>query len=131
MAHLLIFAAIIVFPWPMARTSLTRWIVWNVGQGEWVTHVSGDVCDHFDMGGEKWPREAIRLACADKVNRVFFSHWDMDHVGFASRARAVLPRLCLGQAPLGSASPRKQALLDALPACPDSSAFEFGVPKSS
>jgi hypothetical protein len=33
-------------------TSLNIWVVGNVGQGQWVTHIIPDECIHYDAGGE-------------------------------------------------------------------------------
>jgi len=101
----------------VAEPSSSSWIIWNVGQGEWVTHVLPDRCHHFDMGGERWPKKAIGKVCGDKMNFAYFSHWDMDHVGFAARARSVLPKICLGQAPIGATSKRKQQIFAGWKAC--------------
>lgn len=116
MERVLIFLAFVLFPWPISQLGPECWIIWNVGQGEWVTHVTPERCEHFDMG-EHWPRQRIRRLCGDRLNSVYFSHWDMDHVGFVQRVRGIFPRFCLGAAPLGEASARKQALLADLPDC--------------
>ena len=59
------------------------WIVWNIGQGQWVTHVQPDQCIHFDMGGDLGSFKNIQLSlhklCSLKQNRIFLSHWDFDH----------------------------------------------------
>jgi competence protein ComEC len=110
----LILLAFLLWPISLTMPLDSRWIIWNVGQGEWVTWVTHDRCYHFDMGGERMPD--IRV-CADKQNRVYFTHWDLDHIGFAAKAQAVLPHICLGQAPLGEASRRKQKLLAHLKPC--------------
>jgi competence protein ComEC len=93
-------------------------VVWNIGQGQWATWVRGDVCHHFDMGGEKMPARKIKSLCRDRENRIYLSHWDWDHVGFAGKARRLFPRVCLALAPEGPSSPRKMNLLKGLPACP-------------
>lgn len=56
-------------------------IVWNVGQGQWLTYVSPAYCLHFDMGGEKFPVNS-HTVCNDKKNLLFLSHADLDHVSF-------------------------------------------------
>lgn len=59
------------------------WIVWNVGQGLWVTQVTPDRCMHFDVGGEfgrfKHIKLKLRKLCAKKRNHILLSHWDLDH----------------------------------------------------
>ena len=37
----------------IAQETAKRLIVWNVGQGQWVTWVQDKVCLHFDAGGER------------------------------------------------------------------------------
>lgn len=56
-------------------------IVWNVGQGQWVTYSSPTHCLHFDMGGERFPVKS-HTVCKDKKNLIFLSHADLDHVSF-------------------------------------------------
>ncbi|MBX2989049.1 MAG: hydrolase [Bdellovibrionaceae bacterium] len=95
------------------------WIVWNVGQGSWVTFVEGGACRHVDAGGERWPLRALRQRCGDRRQEIFLSHWDLDHVGGVKSLRRLWPDSCLGAAPGGrTASPRKLALLRGLPSCP-------------
>jgi competence protein ComEC len=99
-------------------------IVWNVGQGQWITIIKDGVCWHIDMGGEFAPWSEIRATCRHSPNRVSLSHWDMDHIVFAPGARTQLPDVCLLNAPLGRASPRKEAMILSIPKCIESSPFE-------
>lgn len=59
------------------------WIVWNIGQGQWVTHSMSDECVHFDVGGEigtfRFIQSHLKKLCASKKNILFLSHWDFDH----------------------------------------------------
>lgn len=59
------------------------WIVWDIGQGQWVTHVMADACMHFDIGGEvgsyKYVDRQLKRNCLGKENILFLSHWDFDH----------------------------------------------------
>lgn len=59
-------------------------IFWNTGQGLWVTAVEEDQCLHFDMGGEFFSKSKVDQACRAKKNSAFFSHWDWDHISFAT-----------------------------------------------
>ena len=99
-------------------------IIWNVGQGQWVTIIENQVCWHLDMGGEFAPWSEIRKRCRRIENRISLSHWDMDHIVFANGSRNQLPNLCLINAPVGRASPRKEAMILSLPKCGVSSPFE-------
>jgi len=76
-------------------------------------------CRHFDVGGEKNPAARVSRVCRRKKNYVSLSHWDWDHIGFLSRARKLLPNLCIETAPTGkAASPRKERLIEGLRLCP-------------
>ncbi len=59
------------------------WIVWNVGQGLWVTQITAEHCMHFDVGGEfgrfKYMKLKLRQLCGKKRNHILLSHWDLDH----------------------------------------------------
>ncbi|WP_413942916.1 ComEC/Rec2 family competence protein [Bdellovibrio sp. HCB-162] len=94
-------------------------VVWNVGQGQWVTAVSPSSCIHFDMGGEFFPWEKILRSCATKKNIVSLSHWDWDHIGALSKnpVRSQLKDLCIFLSPLGTSSARKMKLLKSFRSC--------------
>ena len=75
-----------------------HWVVWNIGQGQWVTHVLNDTCLHYDVGGEvgsfSFIRQKILKLCFSRQNEIILSHWDFDHyANIVSFAKAV-PRLC-------------------------------------
>lgn len=94
-------------------------IVWNVGQGQWVTVVTPLQCYHFDAGGEFFPWRKIALQCQQKKNFLFLSHWDWDHIGALGKPamKKYLPDVCLALAPLGRSSPRKMRILSAIQKC--------------
>lgn len=68
--------------------SETHFIVWNVGQGQWVTAVEFDRCLHFDFGGEFFQLKDIKNTylqnCKNKKNELYLSHPDYDHYSFMS-----------------------------------------------
>jgi competence protein ComEC len=99
-------------------------IVWNVGQGQWITIIDNAICWHIDMGGEFAPWRSIRDHCRQRDNRVSLSHWDMDHIVFVGGARSQLPNLCLINAPLGPSSPRKESLILTIPKCAVASPYQ-------
>lgn len=103
-----------------ASASGEEFIVWNVGQGLWTTIRTATACIHSDMGGETAPWRAIESSCRDHSNSVSFSHWDLDHIGFAARAARVLKSLCLRTPPAGLGSQHKQELLSRLRFCASS-----------
>ncbi len=96
-----------------------RFIVWNVGQGQWVTLVRDKTCDHFDMGGEFDVSFKVLMTCQGRTHRVHLSHWDWDHVGFLRHFRQLEKKLCLWGLPLGQTSPRKRLIVDEIPLCTD------------
>ena len=62
------------------------WVIWNVGQGQWITHVTNTECRHFDFGGEiqyfKFIQKQFVNFCNQKTNRLYLSHGDLDHYNF-------------------------------------------------
>lgn len=105
---------------PSARANdLSEFVVWNVGQGLWTSEVTPTLCRHYDMGGEHAPWSEIQRICAHRDNRVSFSHWDWDHIGFIARSRAQLSSVCIEAPPAGPAPAHRRHLLDGLPDCPD------------
>ncbi|WP_374073886.1 ComEC/Rec2 family competence protein [Bdellovibrio bacteriovorus] len=94
-------------------------VVWNVGQGQWVTAVTPTHCYHFDTGGEYFPWEKIFRSCEGKQNVLSLSHWDWDHIGALSKPalRSRLKNLCIALRPIGKSSARKMALLKSFSAC--------------
>ncbi len=69
-----------------APLSETHFIIWNVGQGQWVTAVEFDRCLHFDFGGEFFQLKEIKNIylknCKNKRNELYLSHPDYDHYSF-------------------------------------------------
>ncbi len=96
---------------------LNRFVVWNVGQGLTTTLVTSSACLHFDMGGEISPLINIYTVCRHLKNRVYFSHWDWDHIGFSKMAFQKLPSLCVAKLPGGLPSRSKEALMSRFPLC--------------
>lgn len=94
-------------------------VVWNVGQGQWVTVVTPLQCYHFDVGGEFFPWQKVASQCTRKKNFLFLSHWDWDHIGALSKPamKKYLPDLCVALAPVGKSSDRKMRLVSSLQSC--------------
>jgi competence protein ComEC len=67
-----------------APVFISYFVVWNVGQGQWLTQISPDKCQHFDVGGEIKTFNRIKpyfiSLCSQKLNEIFLTHWDYDHV---------------------------------------------------
>lgn len=125
-----VFLFTISFALPLARESSPRWIVWNVGQGQWVTLSTEFRCYHFDSGGESAPWREIMKECRDKQNLLSYSHWDWDHVNFAGKLQRALPRHCLLRRPEGPASRKKTGLFTGLIDCQESKPFTDWTPET-
>ncbi|WP_291516360.1 hydrolase [Bdellovibrio sp. ArHS] len=117
----------LVFLLVFASPSLNRdiparsyFVVWNVGQGQWLTAITPASCHHFDMGGEFFPWQKIIFQCAQKENFVFLSHWDWDHIGALNQFKNMtrLQKLCIQLRPRGKTSGRKARLLSSYLDCP-------------
>lgn len=79
------------------------WVVWNIGQGQWVTHILPDSCIHYDMGGEfnsfRTLKKSLLSHCARKTNRLNLSHWDYDHFFNVPAASKIFPQFCWENTP--------------------------------
>ncbi len=75
-----------------------EWVLWNIGQGQWVTHIQWDTCLHYDVGGEKsyaiQLRIPIQKLCFQRKNIISISHWDIDHYSLLNQFVKWVPRLC-------------------------------------
>lgn len=100
-------------------------VIWNVGQGQWVTISDESGCWHFDVGGEFAPWQQLMNLCRARKNFFSFSHWDWDHIGLVGRARNFLPDHCLLLPPHGSTNPRKAKLMSNIKACQEQAPFTF------
>jgi competence protein ComEC len=99
------------------KTEASELIVWNIGQGQWVTWKTDRSCEHFDMGGERCPWRKIIHACGGRMNVAHFSHWDSDHLNFALQALRRLPHFCVAEQPAGTGSLVKQKKFAQIPMC--------------
>lgn len=102
--ELFIFLSLLLKPTSLHNgMTVDHWVVWNVGQGQWVTQVQNDICRHFDMGGEIFHLKDIRLAvqnlCLTRQNQIFISHWDYDHYSFVQPITKSLLNLCWANKP--------------------------------
>lgn len=77
---------------------INQWVIWNVGQGQWLTLIQTDECLHFDAGGEfyyfKTIQQKILKNCALKLNRLYLSHWDYDHYSFIPILAKNISQIC-------------------------------------
>ena len=88
-----------------------RWVVWNVGQGQMVSHVSYDKCYHFDAGGEFIDKKKFHKMCGSKQNIFSYTHWDWDHINLTKILRKLTLRSCMLEPPNGKADIKKQRFL--------------------
>jgi competence protein ComEC len=128
-SRLCIFISVILMCISIAPEMHLKVIVWNVGQGQWLTFIDGDDCWHFDMGGEHAPWKSVMKMCRSGNNYVSLSHWDWDHISFISRARNFLPNICLLVPPSGRPSPRKAEMLRGLSSCHRRADFIYWTPE--
>lgn len=115
-----LFIFIITFLFPLHHFSQNKkaeLIIWYVGQGQMVTYSDLTSCIHFDMGGETFPGKKLIKECGQKENKVFFSHWDWDHINFAKRAWRRLPSFCRLNTPGGRGNKKKELFLSIIPFC--------------
>lgn len=101
-------------------------VIWNIGQGQFISDITATTCSHFDMGGEFFPWRKISAQCNYKINRAFLSHWDWDHIGALSKLKnSFLGNLCIAIRPLGFATSKKMKLINSFPVCPAYSTHEM------
>ena len=111
---ILIILLVLLWSNHLAETPKKYFVIWNVGQGSWSTYISQTECWHFDAGGEKFP--AAVKQCRSKVNFVFVSHDDWDHISFVRKIAAW--NACLVKKPRKVFSESKEKLFDSFKKCP-------------
>src|SRR3989344_9346736 len=81
-----------------APQHINVWVTWNVGQGQWITHILSKECLHYDMGGEFGSFKTIKKTminyCGNKINKLNLSHWDYDHFFNIPSFIKTVPNLC-------------------------------------
>jgi competence protein ComEC len=108
---------LVLFPSFIDLDFQNQLVVWNIGQGQWITVLDKNKCIHFDVGGEFYNQNKISSLCSKKENFIFYSHWDWDHVGLTSKLKGSVKNLCIAVAPKGEASFHKKKLLSKIPVC--------------
>ncbi|MFP5519042.1 MAG: hypothetical protein ACLGGX_04015 [Bdellovibrionia bacterium] len=83
MPNLLVLLIILLHCSPLALDRYPHLlIVWNVGQGQWITYKDPQgFCWHIDSGGEFFPKASITNLCR-RQNYLQFTHSDRDHNRF-------------------------------------------------
>jgi competence protein ComEC len=110
---------ILLLSQPLAFEGPEMFVVWNVGQGQWVTLINRETCIHFDMGGEQSKIGLSAQHCRNKSHRVWLSHDDWDHINFLGSGRSQFPDLCLMSVRPIPRSWRKRKLLNNIADCTD------------
>ncbi|MCB0362362.1 MAG: hydrolase [Bdellovibrionales bacterium] len=114
----LLVTIILLSPSLLHRDPFSKWILWNVGQGQFLTLSKPKNCWHFDLGGERAPWPEILNECQYKENRISISHWDWDHLSLLNLIRQKIQNTCLDYGPPGPPpSPKKARILKRIPHC--------------
>lgn len=103
---------------------LKDFILWDVGQGQWLTFVGVHTCTHFDIGGEFLPKKSL-LSCRHKLNILYLSHWDWDHLSFVFETRRAGLEFCIAHLPEGTSKVKKT--LEGWPLCLKTSELQVEV----
>lgn len=82
MKILLLAMLLLLVPHKFSLEKAPQLILWNVGQGQWLTISTRDICIHFDAGGEYVDLESVTQECGDKQNQIAITHADWDHISF-------------------------------------------------
>jgi competence protein ComEC len=112
----IIFLLITLSATPCREVSNKNYVViWNTGQGQWITSITNETCLHFDVGGEHFPWQKISYQCRHKENHIYLSHWDWDHIGGLSH----WPHwpTCMALEPLGKTTTSKFKLIKKIKHC--------------
>ena len=105
--------------------TLPFWVVWHVGQGQFVSYVDNHTCYHFDAGGEFFDDKKFRKHCKTKSNIFSFSHWDWDHIGLVRKLVKSVLKSCRLYLPNGPSPPNKRRFLSVLPPCRNVTSIPF------
>lgn len=117
---LIIFLFLVFSPHRVSLDFHNQIVFWNVGQGQWITVSSGDICNHFDVGGEFINSMKVKQLCSQKRNSIYYSHWDWDHIGLTKELK-YFSNTCIAQMPQGKPLKYKAKYLDQFQKCKKSS----------
>lgn len=73
--------AIILWPRPLTYNVAPYFMLWDVGQGQFLSLIDSFSCKHIDLGGEKFPQE-FDAHCRWQKHFHWISHRDWDHYSF-------------------------------------------------
>lgn len=67
-----------------AEKHTMQFVIWNVGQGDFMTLLKPNACWLFDVGGSRPPtpfmKQWLSHYCRKKSTTIYLSHFDRDHV---------------------------------------------------
>lgn len=112
---ILIFAVLVFNSWTDVEAH--QLVVWNVGQGQWVSEITDELCIHYDIGGEYNLISQVLRKCLKKKNFILLSHWDWDHINWAPKFAVKLPQVCLLERPTGKPKANKEKHLASIRLC--------------
>ncbi|MBY0452646.1 MAG: hypothetical protein K2P92_06395, partial [Bdellovibrionaceae bacterium] len=75
--HLFLIFLIVMFKIKSAFAPeyVDTWVAWNIGQGQWATHILPDECRHYDIGGEAGSFNRVKptliRSCGGRLNRLY------------------------------------------------------------
>jgi len=118
MREILCFAVLFFWARAISEPPGRFMVVWNVGQGAWSTLVDDGACYHVDMGGSHFKfGEDLRKYCGDKMNYLYITHFDSDHINFVTKAGYFLPKRCRVTPIDASVNRRKRRWLETFRDC--------------
>lgn len=122
------FLILFLSPIVLGQMPVKKFIIWNIGQGQWTSLVQEGECQHFDAGGEFFPLKNI-LATCHSIQEFHLSHWDHDHINGLYRIFQS-PQICM-HLPLinKKLSPRKQLLINKFKQCNNKDSFVIYRPR--
>ena len=109
------FSLLLLAPQNTSKVNAHWLVVWNVGQGSFLSLVGAQECLHIDAGGSIFPQKLVQKLCNDKNNRMYFTHYDRDHTSFVRKLNRILARFCLAP------KTRPDNKFKELPTCQDKS----------
>lgn len=72
-----------------------HFVIWNVGQGSWSSYIDQENCHHFDMGGDRFKLQQAISLCGDKINHIYLTHLDYDHINAIAPFTKRVKKACL------------------------------------
>lgn len=117
MAKALIFLGLLA-PQNVHLDRLNWAVIWDVGQGQWITLTNATHCYHIDMGGQQMPpKKHLLKLCGRLKNKLLITHWDWDHISLIKRTHKILHNLCREPIRTPVSHYKKSKMVLSLPDC--------------